>query len=342
MELEKDNAELKGQLTEYEEIKAKFEQTQAELYGTSTELSTLKSDMHSQQTNFESRIESLQKEIIGHNMASQQKDADIKTLTENVKEKEEMLANNKEQLKDFESTKNKLETVQKQNDKLATDYTEAAGKISELEKRILNEQETSKQTEDELIQARIEVDNLRLENEKLRVVDTPERLQDLSEADQVKLLKLRDQEIDHLKSEIEREQQIVAHVQITQEKEIIEKEREISVLQSVLAQERQLLAEKEKELAIFKVVQIKENGFQIPFGPSRPKRTKSSNSKDDAPMEQPPRPESAESSDTVTFHDALSEEEDILIEDIEDMELEEDKHRQSDIMDIEQEDLSLG
>ena len=48
----------------------------------------------------------------------------------------------------------------------------------------------------------------------------------------------KNEEIERLKKEILQEQQIVAHVQVTQEKEIVEKEKDIFLLNAILTQER--------------------------------------------------------------------------------------------------------
>ena len=62
------------------------------------------------------------------------------------------------------------------------------------------------------------------------------------------LMKSKNEQIERLNKEILQEQQIVAHVQVTQEKEIIEKEKEIFLLNTILTQERQTLTEKEREI----------------------------------------------------------------------------------------------
>merc|ERR1719348_2356455 len=64
----------------------------------------------------------------------------------------------------------------------------------------------------------------------------------------LKLLQTKDKEIEKLKKEIIKEEQIIAHVQMSQEKEIIDKDREISFLSSLLIQERAVILEKEKEI----------------------------------------------------------------------------------------------
>ena len=60
---------------------------------------------------------------------------------------------------------------------------------------------------------------------------------------------MKDYEIESLKQAIQQEQDIVAHVQMTQEKEIIEKEREIAVLNAIMIQERTTILDKEAEIS---------------------------------------------------------------------------------------------
>ena len=72
---------------------------------------------------------------------------------------------------------------------------------------------------------RIELDNIKNE------LETNNGKQDLSHTE----------EILYLKSEILKEQDITAHVQVAQEKEIIDKEKEISGLNQILKVERREL-----------------------------------------------------------------------------------------------------
>jgi hypothetical protein len=50
----------------------------------------------------------------------------------------------------------------------------------------------------------------------------------------LKIIKSKNEEIESLKKEILQEQQLVAHIQVLQEKEIIEKEKEIFILNTIL------------------------------------------------------------------------------------------------------------
>merc|ERR1712192_299803 len=170
--------------------------------------------------------------------------------------------------------------------------------------------------------------------------------------------------------------EIVAHVQLTQEKEIIEKEREIAVLNAILSQERQIILDREAEIGTLLVQNggPKANGLSPPARPTRKKsgqhqqqsalqahrapsrgssvasppvrieanrlasllqatlpspcqspRLVTSHQSTLARMIQAASPTDDES--TMTFHDALSDDEDVLIADLEMDEEEEDDRR---------------
>ena len=91
--------------------------------------------------------------------------------------------------------------------------------------KILQEQEAHKHTEDELISMKIELNNMK-QNSLEKAQDEKSSSKDPEES----VLKSKDEEIERLKKEILQEQQVVAHVQVTQEREIIEKEKEIFCL----------------------------------------------------------------------------------------------------------------
>ena len=100
-------------------------------------------------------------------------------------------------------------------------------------------------------------------------------------------------------------------MQVTQEKEIIEKEKEISILNKILTQERQVLLEKERQIdkLLISKYQVKFSSCQTILNMKtfiiilQEAIVKNEVYGDD--------------SETVTFHDAVSDEEDILIEDLE-------------------------
>ena len=51
----------------------------------------------------------------------------------------------------------------------------------------------------------------------------------MTKDEQIELLQLKDEEIDGMKNELLREQQVNSHVHMIQEKEILEKERAITI-----------------------------------------------------------------------------------------------------------------
>ena len=57
---------------------------------------------------------------------------------------------------------------------------------------------------------------------------------DMTKDEQIELLQLKDEEIDGMKNELLREQQVNSHVHMIQEKEILEKERAITFLNKQL------------------------------------------------------------------------------------------------------------
>ena len=109
-------------------------------------------------------------------------------------------------------------------------------KILNLQQKIVYEQETHTQTEEQLIKLKIDFENMKQE-----MINATEK------DNQTTLMKSKNEEIERQKKEILQEQQIVAHVQVTQEKEIIEKEKETFILNTILKQERQAVMEKERE-----------------------------------------------------------------------------------------------
>merc|ERR1712037_1007499 len=172
--------------------------------------------------------------------------------------------------------------------------------IAQLQQKVIDEQEASKQIEDELIKMKIEFDNAKDAKAK-----TPTK-ESMGDDETAKILRQKDHDIASLRRAIQQEQEIVAHVQLTQEKEIIEKEREIAVLNAILSQERQIILDRESEIGKLLV----QNG-----GP------KAASPTDDE--------------STMTFHDALSDGEDVLIADLEVDDEEDDRcHRKSDIVDL--------
>ena len=139
------------------------------------------------------RNEILQKELHVLKVLGQQKDSDIKSLNQLLESRDTLLReqDNNPRILDFEANI------------LVKDE-----EIEALQKRVCMEQENHKQTEDELIKLRLEFDTLKNKNTTINDRNDIEK----------------DEIISDLQSRLLHEQQIAAHVQFAQEKEIIEKE----------------------------------------------------------------------------------------------------------------------
>ena len=208
----------------------------------------IKQDVRTQEQT-EAKNEALQKEILVMKVQDQQKDLDVKCLQELVDNKDETLRENAALIEEHESeiTRLKIEVeTSKAAEAQAAENSEVAAEkekiIGQLQQKVIDEQEASKQIEDELIKLKIEYDNLKDSKAK-----TPTK-EALTDDETAKILRQKDHDIASLRRAIQQEQDIVAHVQLTQEKEIIEKEREIAVLNAILSQERQIILDREAEI----------------------------------------------------------------------------------------------
>merc|ERR1712050_415196 len=85
------------------------------------------------------------------------------------------------------------------------------------------------------------------EKNKLEIESTKSELAKLKD-ESSRCIRLKEEEIEKLETEILKEKQIVAQVQLTQEKDILEKEGEIRILNTILTQERKILLDKEAEV----------------------------------------------------------------------------------------------
>merc|ERR1719341_1904100 len=214
--------------------------------------------------------------------------------------------------------------------------------IAQLQQKVIDEQEASKQIEDELIKLKIEFDNIKDSKARTPTKDS------LNDDETAKILRQKDHDIASLRRAIQQEQEIVAHVQLTQEKEIIEKEREIAVLNAILSQERQIILDREAEIGKLLVQNggPKANGLSPPARPTRKNRQQQQSAAQRAPsrgssVASPPAASPTDDESTMTFHDALSDDEDVLIADLELDEEEDDRrHRKSDIVDLDSIPLS--
>ena len=208
----------------------------------------IKQDVRTQEQT-EAKNEALQKEILVMKVQDQQKDLDVKCLQELVDNKDETLRENAALIEEHESeiTRLKIEVeTSKAAEAQAAENSEVAAEkekiIGQLQQKVIDEQEASKQIEDELIKLKIEYDNLKDSKAKTLTKEA------LTDDETAKILRQKDHDIASLRRAIQQEQEIVAHVQLTQEKEIIEKEREIAVLNAILSQERQIILDREAEI----------------------------------------------------------------------------------------------
>jgi len=206
----------------------------------------------------------------------QQKDLDIKCLQEMGDNKDETLRENAATLEQNESEINRLkievetskaaEAQAEQNFEVLSEKDQI---IQNLQQKVVDEQEANKQIEDELIQMKIQFDSLSSAKPKSPASKVKVTLND---SEMAKLLKQKEHDIVGLRRAIQQEQDIVAHVQLTQEKEIIEKEREIAVLNAILSQERQCILDREAEIK--KLLHGHPKAANGLSPPARPRRTR--------------------------------------------------------------------
>merc|ERR1719320_2405811 len=154
---------------------------------------------------------------------------DIKSLNELLKTKEEIISENNL------SRTNRKTLVS--ND-FGNDYEET---ICNLQQKIINEQEINDQAEEEIIQLRVEIGNLKKE------IQSNSDGKSMINEDQ-SLLKIKEKEISELMTDLRKQKQLVDEIQVRQRNEMIEKEKEIFNLNKVLKEERQEWQMKEKKL----------------------------------------------------------------------------------------------
>ena len=182
-----------------------------------------------------SRNEILQKEVHVLKVAIQQKDMDIKSLNDLLSLKEEIISENA-----LAHTPEKNKIGNKQDSVEDKEQT-----IQNLQQKIMNEQDINDQSEEEIIQLRIEIENLK------REIENDSGSNEISTDQQTALLKTKDEEIYKLKTDILKDQQIIDDIQVTQRNEMMEKEKEIYALNKALKEEREEWIRKGKELNKF-------------------------------------------------------------------------------------------
>merc|ERR1712176_448701 len=220
------------------------------------------------QESLSKRHETLQKEFHVLKVTLQQKDLDIKSLNSLIESKEEALQQKDEML----SIQLSNNSEGKQESKaLEQELQLKQETIKSLECRIVKEQKNNEDTEAELIKLRIELDNLQMSRPHIPVSSEE-----------------KSEEIENIMIEIRKEREVVAHVQMIQEKEILEKEKEISFLRQAL--DNQQNQYRPRSRVVNKQINLDEFDDDL------------------------------SESDTVTFHDALGSEDDIselLLDDLE-------------------------
>jgi len=300
----------------YESLKAKIGESMLIIEQKSKEIERIQNGVNDQ-TDIDSRINTLNKENSELKVCLCQKEADIESL--------EQLMGNKEII-----IKEIIAQTEQKTTQLNELKTNHASQIEVFDCGTVEKEKTFSK-----LKENVELDQIKLSEANLHIVNLKKESQEHS--------KSKDDEIKNLKFEIIKEKDIIINVKLTQEKEILEKEKEISILNTILNQERNKILAKNKEIGQLRKFNTKENGVSTDTPPARPPRTKSlivsphMQNQENLPI-QPYHDD--DNSDAVTFHDALnnditaamSDEEDVLIEDLElDEETDDRQPRRSDI-----------
>lgn len=217
-ELNNKLSEQGKQMATHQALKVKCEELMKIIMKQNTDMEKLKNDVAIQEA-VVNRNETLQKEILIMKVATQQKEVELQNYKELLAAKEKTIASIKKLHVDSDKEHGEF------REKVANVVEEYEEEMSNLMQKIIKEQEINEQSENEIIQLRIELDNLRRE---------AVHYNDMTKDEQIELLQLKDEEIDGMKNELLREQQVNSHVHMVQEKEILEKERAITFLNKQL------------------------------------------------------------------------------------------------------------
>jgi len=182
------------------------------------DMEKLKNDVAIQEA-IVNRNETLQKEILIMKVSSQHKTVELQNYKELLGAKEKTIASIKKLHVDSDKEHSDF------REKVANVVEEYEEEMSNLMQKIIKEQEINEQSENEIIQLRIELDNLRRE---------AGHYGEMSQDEQIELLHIKDEEIDGIKNHLMKEQEVNSHVQMVQEKEILDKERAITFLNKQL------------------------------------------------------------------------------------------------------------
>jgi len=190
----------------HEALKVKCEELMKIIMKQNTDMEKLKNDVAIQDA-IVNRNETLQKEVLIMKVGVQQKDVELQNFKELLASKDKTIA----QIKKLHVDSDKEHGVFRE--------------MSNLMTKIIKEQEINEQSENEIIQLRIELDNIRRESGHYG---------DMTQDEHIELLQMKDEELDGLKTEIMKEQQINSHIVMVQEKDILEKDRAITFLNKQL------------------------------------------------------------------------------------------------------------
>jgi len=220
-EIQELNAKLNEQskqMTTHGALKVKCEELMKIIMKQNTDMEKLKNDVAIQEA-VVNRNETLQKEILIMKVSTQQKEVELQNYKELLGAKEKTIASIKKLHVDSDKEHGEF------REKVATVVEEYEEEMSNLMQKIIKEQEINEQSENEIIQLRIELDNLRRETGHYG---------DMSKDEHIELLQIKDEEIGSMKTELLKEQQVNSHVHMVQEKEILDKERAITFLNKQL------------------------------------------------------------------------------------------------------------
>lgn len=220
-DIEELNAKLNEQskhLATHAALKVKCEELMKIIMKQNADMEKLKNDVAIQEA-IVNRNETLQKEILIMKVSSQHKTVELQNYKELLGAKEKTIASIKKLHVDSDKEHSDF------REKVANVVEEYEEEMSNLMQKIIKEQEINEQSENEIIQLRIELDNLRRE---------AGHYGEMSQDEQIELLHIKDEEIDGIKNHLMKEQEVNSHVQMVQEKEILDKERAITFLNKQL------------------------------------------------------------------------------------------------------------
>ena len=182
------------------------------------------------------------------------KDKTIQQLTEEKSQLQSDLQEAKKEVVKKENDLTEIKANQQNQDDLIAIVDEYKQKVMDSMKIIeekskiietINEEGSSSAKDKEIDQLKLELIEMKEQTEMVKEIKS--QISDLESE-----LKFKEDIIQQLHVEVENERQVSAHVQVTQEKEIMLKEKEISTLNTILTQERRVLLEKENEIKILR------------------------------------------------------------------------------------------